>query len=371
MALLDLLPSHILQDIISFTLCFHADTPPLPSSLVAAAVDNNSLLKGEEEDNDEGSSSIRFIPRYSCEIGEGLKLTEDANAYPSSSDYVALLLVNHHIHSVVAHFLHHDQPCILHLHAVLVNEQEMRPTWTYASFSPLPQIRNGVVDHVFVDFFADGTCSWKDSLFRGGDGGPPRIVWTFYDLLQYFLRNGPTLPTTKKTLSSSSRSTSLTSLSTYSKLPYSIKTLSLNFCTPTILPKDHIMMTLKYLTYDPTRLCSASNWHGRPLYPAGAPSEVLHPMYLLHYLRDEIGTLLGMSYHTAHYGAMMYECVGKVDLYLDGSLDSTIDIDEHLLSFSEVGPHQSFEKGRQAHFPTWRKNTLERRQELGLALHHA
>ena len=76
---------------------------------------------------------------------------------------------------------------------LFINEQETWPTWTC-----VPALTSTVkqVDAT-IRIFGNVTHAHRSlgrSAFTIGDGSPPQITWSFYFLLEYFLKRGPVPP---------------------------------------------------------------------------------------------------------------------------------------------------------------------------------
>lgn len=94
---------------------------------------------------------------------------------------------------------------------------------------------------------------------------------------------------------------------------------------------------------------------------------IVHPKMLMRLLKQFLGYLLGMSYHQARYGAILYERIGKIRMILDGEVLHEFDLAERLQgcrfndSFGNV-PREN----RESTFKKWKVNTYKTRIELGL-----
>lgn len=94
---------------------------------------------------------------------------------------------------------------------------------------------------------------------------------------------------------------------------------------------------------------------------------IVHPKMLMKLLRQFLGYLLGMSYHQAEYGAILYERIGKIRMILDGEVLQEFDLAERLRgclftdSFGNVS-----RANRDSTFKMWKANAYRTRIELGL-----
>jgi hypothetical protein len=88
---------------------------------------------------------------------------------------------------------------------------------------------------------------------------------------------------------------------------------------------------------------------------------------LLEFLWVYLQALLGMSYHTAQYGAFLFERLGKIRMILDGEILHEVDLAERLRdchfreSFGDI-PRED----RQSYFEKWKSNAYAKRVELEL-----
>ena len=71
------------------------------------------------------------------------------------------------------------------LDVMIVKERTLWPTWLY-----IPTTTNRV-EEVRATFRIMGAVEGRRSGYDGGDGGPPVIIWAFFNLLERFLNVGP------------------------------------------------------------------------------------------------------------------------------------------------------------------------------------
>ena len=107
----------------------------------------------------------------------------------------------------------------------LVSNTESKISRLWPTWLCVPELTTGV-ENVHATFRIIGTSKDHGSGFTGGCGGPPLITWSFYNLLERFLKVGP-LGLQKKDIDKR----------------ISIKTLEIDIQTPdvpehTIVPKD-------------------------------------------------------------------------------------------------------------------------------------
>ncbi|KAL5328757.1 hypothetical protein ACEPPN_002261 [Leptodophora sp. 'Broadleaf-Isolate-01'] len=71
------------------------------------------------------------------------------------------------------------------LDVMIVEDNLLWATWLYVPTTTT------MVEEVHVTFRTMGASPTRSCGYNGGDGGPPRIVWDFYHLLERFLLVGP------------------------------------------------------------------------------------------------------------------------------------------------------------------------------------
>lgn len=71
------------------------------------------------------------------------------------------------------------------LDVMIVEERTLWPTWLYV---PTTTSR---VEEVRAPFRIMGAAEGRRSGYDGGDGGPPVMIWAFFNLLERFLQVGP------------------------------------------------------------------------------------------------------------------------------------------------------------------------------------
>ncbi|KAG4439722.1 hypothetical protein IFR05_004800 [Cadophora sp. M221] len=71
------------------------------------------------------------------------------------------------------------------LDVMIVEDTSLWPTWLYVPTTTT------MVEEVHVTFRIMGASTRRRCGYSGGDGGPPEIIWAFYNLLERFLLVGP------------------------------------------------------------------------------------------------------------------------------------------------------------------------------------
>jgi len=210
---------------------------------------------------------------------------------------------------------------------MLISEGELWPTWL-----SVPVLAKQL-DQVNVTFRAFGISSRFSSVWEGGDASPPQIVWCFYYLMEYVLRQG-------------SRP------HTYSFVDreVSIKNLNLNFVGYTSEPYGYRGRLTEYEVEDERQL---------------------RPEWLARFIRSHILSLLGMSYHMAGFGGILHERIGSIRISVNGEQDYLINVGDVLSKLSYTDPLDTFGDvwPREKRIPTfldWKKNTYRIREERGL-----
>ncbi|CZR63382.1 uncharacterized protein PAC_13279 [Phialocephala subalpina] len=214
---------------------------------------------------------------------------------------------------------------------MLINETDIWATWL-----SVPLIANRV-DEVYVSFRNVGIATNEfneeyqhemyagKSLLRGGCGGPPYLTWCLYDLLERFLRYGPT-----------------------SDLPPELEA-----------PWG----------------AQGTYWqiHGMRLDDGKYYHHSAH--YLAHYVACDLWMLLRMSDHTGRFGKILYERIGKIEVRLDGELIAdeeeayarSIDIAERFDNLKWHGEQRSSKyEWPEKEFERWKPATYKKRVEYGL-----
>ncbi|PVH76790.1 hypothetical protein DL98DRAFT_657248 [Cadophora sp. DSE1049] len=230
------------------------------------------------------------------------------------------------------------------LDVMLVEEDYLWPTWLY-----VPSLTRQV-DEVVATIRICGIAGANSrSGFSSGCGGPPLITWAFWNLLQCFLAGGPLARDTKDDIG------------------VSVKSLVIDIRTPDV-PAEMVAPETTVIEGEKYRHFLHGGYRGLVNFrqKTGIPY-VMNPKNLIMFLVHEMDSLLGMSYHTASYGAILYERIGSIKFTLDGELCKEFDLAEGLAnirfrdSFGNV-PREE----RPAVFNAWKENAYKSREEFGL-----
>ena len=280
---------------------------------------------------------------------------------------VSLLLTNRQISAETQSMINslRSRPYILDLS--VQNEVDLYPTWLQ-----VPLVTNCVSTlYVNVRLFGH-ILSQKDASHFSGNGGLPGLHWSFYGLLERFLQYGPA-----------------------GKKPHGPKMIfhgNIRNVSEGNEPEDR-NMTVQTLILNfesaeselpfPPRNIDYNWWEGRRTYFAWytedsserIPREkyTTRPEWLATFLATEIGGLLSMGYHTAEYGMILYESIGAIRILVDGKLTYEFDIASRLANLRKSDPENCgyvastiISEERIPLFWKWKKQTLERRKQLGL-----
>lgn len=229
-----------------------------------------------------------------------------------------------------------------HLDVILVNEVLLFPTWLMI---PRPAFK---LDTLTCDFRIASSSEIKEGGpnykgFRMGDGAGPAIAWVIYGLLELFLLHGPSFGKPS-------------SYNPGAQNPdYIINSLVINIKTPPGIDPSRFGKPLT--GYSSRRRTGVVDTQGH----------VLEPKYLLDFIRNEISSLLCMSYHTAEYGDILYKHIGKIIIELDGETEIIQNLSKIL---KELKPNfddaSTSQKPRVQAFHDWKARAMARRSRLGL-----
>jgi hypothetical protein len=94
---------------------------------------------------------------------------------------------------------------------------------------------------------------------------------------------------------------------------------------------------------------------------------ILNPSYILGDIISYIEILLQMSYHTASYGALLYERIGNIKVLMDGELQKEWDLARRLADVSFNDSFGNFpQQKRRGVFAKWKLKAYQARSKLGL-----
>jgi hypothetical protein len=228
------------------------------------------------------------------------------------------------------------------LDVMVFNEDKLWPTWL-----SVPTVTNEV-EKVRVTFRSVGTVNAIEggavgAGFSGGDGGPPRIIWAFYDLLTRFILGTP-------------YDWKMHREDKFLKHDVSIKLLELDIRSPDV-PANMIAPDIRY-----NRLQNMRRHDGIDY--------LMNPAFLATFLENHLHSLL--QGHIAEYGRFLYERIGTINVYLDGELREEWNIGNLLATLKQDHFIRTYEypKPQPADhrklFENWRRNVYNSRKKFGL-----
>ena len=320
-SLLDI-PPEIRFQILELVLCHIRALPPDPATILQERLELHGALY----------QSWKYGPQH--------KLFEP-NGYATNSH--PLLLTSRQLRAETQSALHHlPAKRSYRLDVMLVHEWELWPTWL--SVPALWTRLDSVLTTIRI-------CGAKDrsgrSEFCIGDCSGPPIMWCFYSLLERFLFYGPV---GERKLGSEHRN-------------MTINSLTLDVVSS---PEIDATMTEPAPTYSEWYRSREGNEDND-----SASKIIMRADWLVNFLRDWIGSLLCMSYHTARWGKILYERIGTVRLCADGVLMKEINLAQRLADLRHNDASETFgnirpRENRVAHFWQWKTKTLVKRRKAGL-----
>lgn len=165
------------------------------------------------------------------------------------------------------------------LDVMIVEERTLWPTWLYI---PTTTSR---VEEVRSTFRIMGAAGGRRSGYDGGDGGPPVIVWAFFNLLERFLQVGPVSRQNKP----------------HDK-PIKIRHIILDVLTPNV-PADMIGPDIRQNRLKRLRKQSGINY-------------LKNPRTVLAFIMEYLGFLEGSP--GGEIASVAYEKLGKITFMVDG-----------------------------------------------------
>ncbi|KAE8168557.1 hypothetical protein BDV40DRAFT_251081 [Aspergillus tamarii] len=266
------------------------------------------------------------------------------------SGCLTLLLLNRRIADIARRRL--DQlvpvPCSLRLDVILANETDLLPTWCFLS----KVCRR--VDDITATFRIIGTSptlEGRQQRFRPGDGTPPPILWSFYYILERFLEVGPLaehiLPTASPRIK---------------RMPFTINRLNLDFVSSeqgTVAPPGLGIWNWLHGINSEDNMASCA-WQSTDV-----ASFLMRPEWLAGFIRRYIGYLLRMDGRVDLHGAMIFEYVGSIRIFVDGNLLEEYRLD-HILKDLDFSWH--YDVARRDSFARWKAKAYRVRQAAGLPI---
>jgi hypothetical protein len=279
----------------------------------------------------ENRTELRDVKFKGWKNGQNIMYEKEFNKTAQSPT----LLVNHQLHlETLAAIKRLPTKHSYSLDMMFVNEQWLCPTWL-----SVPCLTRRV-DKVYAAL-RSVTNGRRGRAFRGGNGGPPEVVWLFYELLERFLHVGPAGQRKEG--------------DNNKKYKYfRIKTLDIDIITP-----DHFIPETGPHGF--SRLISS------PDLPDKNTKEHEYASRLCIFIRMKINGLLSLGYHTALYGKLLYERIGNIRMLLDGEIKEEWVLAEELrkVTFNDSFGNVDRERRPQV-FKDWKKKTYDLRVKLGL-----
>ncbi|KAF1961825.1 hypothetical protein CC80DRAFT_589315 [Byssothecium circinans] len=295
--------------------------------------------------------SLHDFSEYEWHSGSSFYLTDSA-AY--SLNAPPLFLCNKQIQAETRAIIHR-RGLNYELEIKVLNDRYFAPTWV-----SIPALAEKV-NRVSVVFQSTGAFEYRPSgcpflpegkgthdIWQRGCGGPCMWVWMLYGLLQRFLYHGPV-----GARSETSRPRAI-----------AIDNLELDFVDP-----EDLEALLPELLTDEEKAKAFNlheyNGYDRRLLP-GADG-LLRPESFEESVRHEIVSLLAVSYHTAEYGAILYERLGTLSFKVNGKLVAQIDLGKELAERKFNDNFQNVERSqRPQHWNDWKNGMLKKRKYHGL-----
>lgn len=201
------------------------------------------------------------------------------------------------------------------------------------------------------------TTNKNQKMYRGGDGGPAPIVWSFFHLLKVFLQYGP-WPLPDLTDKDSSPRISIRNLV--------IDCVSAEPDEPVgRYPSFSSSSTVAASYYSQHPDISFFGWASsiRPDTYRTKDEALLESTQLANFVKSYMSTLVSVDYYTFHYGRFLYESVGSIEIKLQGTTPARMDLSQYPYR-EDFGTFSREEMGKE--YATWIVSTTHTRKELGL-----
>ncbi|KAK2880191.1 hypothetical protein FQN49_000484 [Arthroderma sp. PD_2] len=233
------------------------------------------------------------------------------------------------------------------------------------------------VDNVDVTIQAFGTAPVTKRTLSGvnafkSDLGPTEIHWSFFYPLNYLLKHGPRwdMWTERRSRWHAGKKGDVHPAGQSEGIAIDVLTLDFQTSTDNIATEDIFQEWVDAgvgFLFEQWKLC-----RGRPSQQEGWENVhkiVARPPWMQRYLVARLVYMLCMDYHTAEYGAILYEKVGKIRIMLNGDLQREIHLAETLASLRYNDPMHTFghlrREDRLDAFWKWKKEALQMRKERG------
>ena len=215
---------------------------------------------------------------------------------------------------------HHGM--IYKLDVMVVNETELWPTWL-----KVPALSHKIkrIDVNFRVFGFNKEASHHDTnAFEGGCcSGPMKIVWTFFFLLEHFVKSGP-VP-----FNSNDHTTDDNNIITVQQLNLDFQAGDESNTLAGIDDSKRFQAQWQAL--------QSSHSHGRRRQTTQDPTILIRPFaihekWLAEMVFGDIYSIVNMSYHTALYGMLLYDHIGSITVTCKDSdnFKKELDLDAYL-----------------------------------------
>ncbi|KAE9365073.1 hypothetical protein N431DRAFT_430617 [Stipitochalara longipes BDJ] len=227
------------------------------------------------------------------------------------------------------------------LDVIIGEEKNLWPTWLY-----VPELTTRV-DKVYTTFRSIGFPTKRNSLFLGGDRGPPRLTWALYNLIERFLRVGPVGRQPGR-----------------NDKHISIKELVIDVLTPDVPPEMIAPAKITPFGGGVLRQRRRGNYSAED-----EPQVMRHPKSTAAYICSNLRTLLcGAQEIMGDYGCLVYERIGTIKVLVDGEPFSEVraewDLAEDLAKMRYNDRHRRNEEREE--FMRWKERAHDLRVEFGL-----
>ncbi|KAK2747624.1 hypothetical protein CKAH01_18150 [Colletotrichum kahawae] len=276
---------------------------------------------------------------------------------PAGTPNTAILLVNQQLHDEAKALLA-SKGTHYRLDVMYVKECGLWPTWLAVPRTTRHADSVNVQFRIF-DPPKDVDPDWKnEEQFRGGDGGPPFIVWNFYAMLSGYLRYGPTAFSSVVADPSN----------------FTIKKLVIDVVAPPANEKHDRLVPggtrraidlfegFTHMVMDAEKRERRGITWPRP--PEGK-EHLIPAEKLAFFMCSQIGGLLSMYRDWGEYGAALYEGIGSIQIRVNGELRREFDMDE-MLARLPIQPitawNEKEQQKRQRRFDEWKAHATAIRQ---------
>lgn len=229
--------------------------------------------------------------------------------------------------------------------------------WTTWLSAPFPTAKFGTVHAQFRIFNFPG--NWDSvlldkNLWRGGDGGPPRGVWDFFDLIVGFLigRAGPWLP-------QGGEAPNVPPVDPHNTIQH----LVLDVLSAT---EDGVLPLFQKL---PREMEDRLEAHQREHEPQDIPDTTRAALRFADFVWRELSGLINLSYHTVGFGEVLIERIGDIEIRVDGEKYKTVDIPAIFAELPRGDHWGTFERAKKrARYFSWKRRASKERRAAGFSI---